>query len=195
MIPSFAIIDRNTLESTALKRLLLDIYYGVEVLCYNKIEAFIRDSNRHFLHFFVSSDILFGEIEEFETLKQQTTVISTGPGTQYHNAGFHVLDLSMEENAIKGQLRHLQIISSYSGSTAGVRMWRNGRRALSKREKEVLSLMVKGLINKEISEELNISLPTVIFHRNNICKKMQTRSIGKLTVFAVLSGIVDINEI
>ena len=66
---------------------------------------------------------------------------------------------------------------------------------LSPREKDVLSLMVKGLINKEIARELNISLTTVIFHRNNICEKLQTRSLGKLTIFAVFSGIVDLNEI
>ena len=68
-------------------------------------------------------------------------------------------------------------------------------RKLSEREKEVLRLMVKGLINKEIAKELEISMTTVIFHRNNICEKLQTRSIGKLTIFAVLSGIVDINDI
>ena len=55
--------------------------------------------------------------------------------------------------------------------------------------------MVKGLINKEIAKELNISTTTVIFHRNNICDKLQTRSIGKLTIYAVLSGIVSIKEI
>ena len=66
---------------------------------------------------------------------------------------------------------------------------------LSPREKEVLSLMVKGHINKEIAQQLNISLTTVIFHRNNICEKLQTRSLGKLTIFAVFSGIVDLNEI
>ena len=66
---------------------------------------------------------------------------------------------------------------------------------LSEREKEVLRLMVKGLINKEIAKELDISTTTVIFHRNNICDKLQTRSVGKLTIYAVLSGIVSIKEI
>ena len=55
--------------------------------------------------------------------------------------------------------------------------------------------MIKGLINKEIAEKLNISVPTAIFHRNNVCDKLQTRSIGKLTVYAVLSGLIDISEI
>ena len=66
---------------------------------------------------------------------------------------------------------------------------------LSQREKEVLALIVKGHTNKEISNKLDISITTVIFHRNNICTKLQTRSVGKLTIHAVLSGIVEINEI
>jgi hypothetical protein len=30
---------------------------------------------------------------------------------------------------------------------------------------------------------------------NNICLKLKTRSIGKMTVYAVLAGLIDINEI
>ena len=71
----------------------------------------------------------------------------------------------------------------------------NAGNRLSPREKDVLALMVKGLINKEIAEKLGISLTTVIFHRNNICDKLGTRSLGKLTIFAVFSGIVELNEI
>ena len=66
---------------------------------------------------------------------------------------------------------------------------------LSKREQDVLRLIVKGMINKEVAHELNISMATAIFHRNNICDKLNTRSVGKMTVMAVLSGLVDINEI
>ena len=50
-------------------------------------------------------------------------------------------------------------------------------------------------VGKMLAEKLGVSLPTVIFHRNNICDKLQTRSIGKLTIHAVLSGLIDINDI
>ena len=42
---------------------------------------------------------------------------------------------------------------------------------LSAREIEVLVLITKGLINKEIADKLNISLTTVITHRKNITEK------------------------
>ena len=39
---------------------------------------------------------------------------------------------------------------------------------LSSREIEVLSLIAKGLMNKEIADRLNIALTTVISHRKNM---------------------------
>jgi DNA-binding CsgD family transcriptional regulator len=66
---------------------------------------------------------------------------------------------------------------------------------LSARECDVLALVVKGHINKEIADILNISLATVVFHRNNISEKLQTRSIGRQTIYAVLNNIVSLTDI
>ncbi|MBR1795274.1 MAG: helix-turn-helix transcriptional regulator [Bacteroidales bacterium] len=66
---------------------------------------------------------------------------------------------------------------------------------LTDREKEILVLLIQGKINKEIADRLDISVTTVIFHRNNICQKLGTRSLGRLTIYAVLAGLVDIDEI
>ena len=46
------------------------------------------------------------------------------------------------------------------------------RKVLSDREIEVLSLIVQGFINKEIADQLNIGLTTVITHRKNIMDKL-----------------------
>ena len=62
-------------------------------------------------------------------------------------------------------------------------------------EKDVLSLIVKGYINKEIADRLNISTPTVIFHRRNISEKIGSKSVGRLTIYAVMNGIVDVREL
>lgn len=195
MDPCFAIIDRNTLSYMALKNVLQDIFNHVEVLAYNTVEEFIRDSNRHFVHFFVSSDILFSNAEEFDTLKDQTTILSSGSAHKIEMTGFHILNISLPEDQIIAQLKHLQNTGRYESgdspeSNAGTPVHR-----LSQRERDVLKLIVKGKLNKEIADELKISMPTAIFHRNNICEKLQTRSVGKLTVMAVLSGLVEINEI
>jgi DNA-binding CsgD family transcriptional regulator len=66
---------------------------------------------------------------------------------------------------------------------------------LSQREKDVLALSVKGFINKEIADRLNISTATVIFHRRNISEKVGSKSIGRQTIYAVMNGIVDYKEL
>lgn len=195
MDPCFAIIDRNTLSYVALRHVLQDMFNHVDVFAYNSIEEFIRDSNRHFVHFFVSSDILFCNAEEFDTLKSQTTILYTGSAGNIERNGFRILDVSLSEEKIMEQLMHLQSTGKYENKISPTKSADDVVQRLSQREKDVLRLIVKGRLNKEIAGELGISMPTAIFHRNNICDKLQTRSVGKLTVMAVLSGLVDINEI
>ena len=194
MTPCIAIIDRNTLSGIALRSLLWETFGNVEIHLYNTMERFVADSNRHFIHFFVDSDILFRYIDEFVTLKNQTTVLYEGAGAKFIKEGFNVLDLSLGEGELKNKIMQTQLVSRYEQQMDEGRR-RNAGNELSPREQEVLVFMVKGLINKEIAEKLGASLPTVIFHRNNICDKLQTRSIGKLTIHAVLSGLIDINDI
>lgn len=196
MNPCFAIIDRNTLESTALKDILWELFNHVEICTYCDMDAFIRDSNRHFIHFFVSSDMLFANSEEFETLKHMTTVLTDGENPNLNQSGYMTLDITECEEDIMSRLMNLQQLGHYGKMHTGMDDTAdNIQKKLSEREKEVLRLIVKGMINKEIAKELNISQATVIFHRNNLCEKLQTRSVGKLTIYAVLSGIVSIKEI
>ena len=196
MNPCIAIIDQNTLSNLTLRSILWDLYNKVEVFIYDSMDSFIRDSNRHFVHFFVSSDIFFSNVDEFELLRNQTTVLCIGQNRRYESAGFKVLDISLPEQELMGKLLHIQFVSTYDSQySGGGGLSSKAENELSNREKEVLSLIVKGYTNKEISSELDISITTVIFHRNNICSKLQTRSVGRLTIYAVLSGIVEINDI
>ena len=196
MNPCFAIIDSNTLESATLKDILWELFNHVEIHVYSTMDSFIRDSNRHFVHFFVSSEILFANSEEFDTLKHIATVLTNGLNQHLENSGYRIMDTSATEEEIVASLLELQKSGQYGPvSTNLPKESEKGKDILSEREKEVLKLMIQGHINKEIAKELNISMATVIFHRNNICEKLQTRSIGKLTIYAVLSGIIDIKEI
>lgn len=196
MNPCIAIIDRNTLSNITLRSILWDLYNKVEVFVYSSMDAFIRDSNRHFIHFFVSSEILFTHVDEFELLKNQTTVLSLGPDRRFEAAGFKVVDISLPEQELMSKLLHIQLISRYEPQQPeSMRSRRNIGNDLSQREKEVLRFIIKGHTNKEMANMLDISLTTVIFHRNNICEKLGTRSIGRMTIYAVLSGLVEINEI
>lgn len=52
--------------------------------------------------------------------------------------------------------------------------------ALSAREKQVMGLVVAGLLNKQIAFELGISEVTVKAHRGRVMEKMQARSLAGL---------------
>ncbi|MBO7609335.1 MAG: response regulator transcription factor [Muribaculaceae bacterium] len=62
---------------------------------------------------------------------------------------------------------------------------------LSKRETAVLVLVAKGLTNKEIAEQLNVSPHTVMSHRKNIVHKTGIKSVAGLTVYAMLNNLID----
>lgn len=66
---------------------------------------------------------------------------------------------------------------------------------LTMREIEVLSLVARGFINKEIADKLHISLTTVITHRKNITEKLGIKTISGLTIYAVMRGYVEADSI
>lgn len=66
---------------------------------------------------------------------------------------------------------------------------------LSERERDVLILVAKGLANKEIAEQLNISIHTVMSHRKNITHKTGIKSVAGLTVYALLNNLLDQNDV
>ncbi len=66
---------------------------------------------------------------------------------------------------------------------------------LSEREKEVIRLVVRGLSNKEIAEKMFISANTVMTHRRNIARKTQIHSPAGLTIYAIVNGLVNLEDV
>ena len=65
---------------------------------------------------------------------------------------------------------------------------------LSARERDILTAVAKGMTNKEIADEFNISIYTVISHRRNISQKLGINSIPGLTVYAIMNKLVDMSD-
>lgn len=64
---------------------------------------------------------------------------------------------------------------------------------LTKREKEILNLLAEGKMNREIAEELELSVRTVETHRASIFKKLETDTIielGRILVQLRSAGIL-----
>lgn len=66
---------------------------------------------------------------------------------------------------------------------------------LSQREKEIVVCVVKGMTNKEIAENLFLSIHTVITHRRNISKKLQIHSAAGLTIYAIVNKLVELADV
>lgn len=68
---------------------------------------------------------------------------------------------------------------------------RSGEPNLSPRECEVLRFIARGMTNKEMGAELNLSVRTVETHRENLIRKLQRSTVAELTRYAITHGYVD----
>jgi len=66
-----------------------------------------------------------------------------------------------------------------------------GVHGLTEREREVLTLLARGLPSKDIAAELSISIRTVDAHRANLMRKLGVKSVALLTQVAIREGILD----
>ncbi len=65
---------------------------------------------------------------------------------------------------------------------------------ISEREREIIKFVALGKTNKDIAENLFLSIHTVITHRKNISKKLGIKTISGLTIYAILNNIIDIDD-
>ncbi len=203
-----AVIDANTLTCMGMKSLLHDLLPEAQVRCFRSFAELMQDTPFAFVHYFVSGNIYFSQVNFFRQLGHRVVLLVQGV-EQGRALGVPVLDVSQDEHSLIRQVLHLRQLGGHHGEQREGETFhgpsfphvpRHDANALrqpdlSPREIEVLSLMVKGLINKEIAERLHISPTTVITHRRNIQEKTGLRSLSALTVYAILNEYVRIGEV
>jgi len=69
----------------------------------------------------------------------------------------------------------------------------SNNKSLTKREKEIISLVVDGLTNKEIADKLFISIRTVDSHKNNIMQKLNLKSSVDLVKYAIKNKLAELD--
>jgi FixJ family two-component response regulator len=84
-------------------------------------------------------------------------------------------------DAVQRSLTRDRIVCEKRRDTAELRQRYN---TLSVRQREVMSLVVSGMLNKQIAAELGASEATVKMHRSQAMKKMQAKSLPELVRMA-----------
>jgi FixJ family two-component response regulator len=89
------------------------------------------------------------------------------------------------DDALLGAIRHaIERSRTVLGHEAEFRMLADRYDTLSRREREVMALVVTGLLNKQVAFDLGISEITVKAHRGRVMHKMQADSLVDLASMA-----------
>lgn len=67
---------------------------------------------------------------------------------------------------------------------------KRSKHIITRREKEILQLIVTGLSNKEMADKLNLSVRTVENHRNHLLQKFDVKNTAGLVKIAIEEGLV-----
>ena len=72
---------------------------------------------------------------------------------------------------------------------ASLREFRRSVEQLTRREREVMDLVIQGLLNKQIADRLGITEYTVKVHRGRAMRKAKVQSVAELVVLCERAGI------
>jgi len=193
--PQIAIIDANTLAVMGLKQMLQSVMPIVAVDAFGSFSELSTHDADHYVHYFVSMEILLSHRSFFSERRRKTIVLTLSLSDTSLLSEFHSLCINQPEAQLVRQLLLLYQHAHSNGRNQPPMPAVAQQKILTDREIEVMTLIVQGFINKEIADRLHIGLSTVITHRKNIMNKLGMKSISALTIYAVTHGYVNINKI
>ena len=194
--PEIAIVEANTLTSLGPKTILERMIPMAVIRTFHSFGELTDDTPDMYAHYFISAQI-YVEHNAFFLPRKRKTIVLAGDSHQFQLSGVPILNIYQAEEQLVKDILKLHQHAHHDGypvkdmpptpPTTG--------HELSAREIEVLVLITKGLINKEIADKLNIGLTTVITHRKNITEKLGIKSVSGLTIYAVMNGYVEADRI
>ncbi|MFR9504367.1 MAG: LuxR C-terminal-related transcriptional regulator [Rikenellaceae bacterium] len=190
-VPLIIVLTPNTLSSIGLRDILAKILPFAIVKVCDTMEELLAIEPTDIFHIFISSHLLVENISSFDPLRNKCIALTNGSANSNALQGFHQINIQQPEEKIIEAIKELQSHAhghSHHPSTPTPET----TELLSPREIEVTKLLIEGLINKEIATKLNIGVTTVITHRKNIFEKLGIRSLGGLTIYAIMKRYIEI---
>ena len=194
MIPEIAIVEQNTLTALGLQTIIEELLPKAIIRVFPSFERLVDDTPDMYAHYFVSAQIYFAHTA-FSLERKTMTIVLSG-GEQPTLNGIHTLNIHLPQDKLVKDIMVLRS-SGHDGAQRPASSYpqHDTEHDLSPREIEVLILITKGFINKEIADKLSISLTTVISHRKNITEKLGIKSASGLAVYAVMHGYIEADSI
>jgi DNA-binding NarL/FixJ family response regulator len=94
-------------------------------------------------------------------------------------SGKHYISPGISDKVLEGYLEGRKTLKT-----------RTSWETLTHREREILKLIAEGYKNKEIANDLCISVKTVEKHRANLMEKLNLHNVQALTAFAIEKGLI-----
>ncbi len=194
-IPEIAIISPSTLTCLGLQGLLGEIIPQAVIRTFHSFSELTDDTPDMYAHYFVTAQLFFAH-SAFFLERRPKTIVLTGRDNVPQLSDILTLNINQDEPHLVKSILQLHNSGHRHGHTPSTPTDRRmPKHELSPREADVLRLIAMGLLNKEIADRLDIGLTTVISHRKNIVEKLGIRSVSGLTIYAVMHGLVEADEI
>ena len=173
---SVIIITHDTLTALGIKH-IMHKYFTINPTICNSLQPAETDNYDLYV---TTSDIYVCNLDFFMPRKLKTVII----GEKQSPKPDMMIINRFDEKALIIETFN-KFINRVEKSTS------NTHNELSIREIDVLKLIAGGCLNKEIADQLNISINTVLTHRKNITAKLGIRSVSGLSFYAMMNGYVN----
>jgi two-component system response regulator FixJ len=198
MSKTISVIDDEASVRDAVAMLLES--HGMTVACYDGAEAFLAAP---FTAGCVVSDVRMPDVSGLDLLRKlrgtgdpRPLILMTGHGdvelaVQAIKLGaFDFVEKPFSDERLLSSVEEA-LIASESSLKERIELedLKSKYAALSDRQRDTMQLLIRGLSNKEIGQQLGISPRTVEIHRTWVMTKMSARSIADLVRMAMALGI------
>ena len=196
-----AILTQNMLMGLGLKSIIEKIMPIVNIEIFQDFNDLVECDASRFSHYFISFHF-FCKHRAFFFESKHKTILIIDDALQQQNHDMTTINMNQsEEMLVHSILKLHEDRSHHHPHSIGKSMHHhpttetNVKQTLSTRECEVLKLIARGYINKEIADTMHISVTTVISHRKSIVSKLAIKSVAGLTIYAIANGFVNIESL